>query len=83
MPKPLTTKAAAALAAAEGDDIIIKVLNKKKREQHDLRSKYPLNEIKGDHIEKLQGYCSEAFGLKFHDQMFAKAQDFKKHIECV
>ena len=83
VPKPLTTKAAAALAAAEGDDIIIKVLNKKKREQHDLRSKYPLNEVKGDHIEKLQGYCSEAFGLKFHDQMFAKAQDFKKHIECV
>ena len=37
MPKPLTTKAAAALAAAEGDDIIIKVLNKKKRE---LRAEY-------------------------------------------
>ena len=59
------------------------MLNKQKREQHDLRTKYPQNEVKGDHIEKLQGYCQEAFGLKFHDLMFAKAQDFKKHIDCV
>ena len=82
-PPKLTTKAAAAAAAADPDEIQIKVLNKKKREQMDLRSKYPLNEVKGDHIEKLQGYCQEAFGLKFHDLMFAKAQDFKKHIDCV
>jgi len=25
----------------------------------------------------------DAFGMKFHDQMWAKAQDFGKHIKCV
>lgn len=80
---PIAKVASKAAAAADPDEIEIKVLNKKKREQLDLRSKYPCNEVKGDHIEKLQAYCQEAFGLKFHDLMFAKAQDFKKHIDCV
>jgi hemerythrin-like domain-containing protein len=25
----------------------------------------------------------DSLGIKFHDQMFAKAQDFNKHIKCV
>ncbi len=33
----------------------------------DAKSKYPINEVKGDHIEKLQVYCSDIFGLKFSD----------------
>ena len=37
----------------DDDEVTIKVLNKKKREQMDMRTKYPLNEVKGDHIEKL------------------------------
>lgn len=49
----------------------------------DGRNKYPLNEVKGDHVERLQGFCEQIFGLKFHDLMFAKAQDFNKHIKCV
>ena len=28
------------------------------------------------------GYCADAFGLKFHDLMFAKNVDFNKHIKC-
>jgi len=67
----------------EEDGLTIKTLNKAKRAQVDARTKYPLNEVKGDHVEKLQNYCQDAFGLKFHDLMFAKAQNFEKHIKCV
>lgn len=39
--------------------------------------------MKGDHVDKLMAQCADAFGLKFHDMMFAKSQDFNKHIKCV
>jgi len=67
----------------DDDGVTIKPLNKAKRAQVDARTKYPLNEVKGDHVEKLQNFCADAFGLKFHDLMFAKAQNFEKHIKCV
>lgn len=40
-------------------------------------------EVKGDHIEKLQNYCFDIFGEKLHNLMWAKSQDFAKHIKCV
>ena len=70
----------------EEDEVAIKPLsnpNKEKRGQLDGRNRYPLNEVKGDHVERLQGYCEQVFGLKFHDQLFAKSADFNKHIKCV
>lgn len=42
-----------------------------------------MNEVKGDHVERLQTECQNIFGLKFSDQMFAKNTDFQKHIKCV
>lgn len=59
------------------------MLNKQKRQAADQRNKWPINEVKGDHIEKLQQYCFDAFGQKLHDLMWAKAVDFNKHIKCV
>ena len=70
-------------APVEEDSVRITPLNKAKRAMADSRTKYPLNEVKGDHVEKLQNQCTDAFGLKFCDQMFAKAVDFNKHIKCV
>ena len=70
-------------AAPEEDEVTITPLNKEKRKMNDGRNKYPLNEVKGDHVERLQGFCEQIFGQKFHDLMFAKAQDFNKHIKCV
>ena len=64
------------------DEVRIKPLNKGKRATADTRNKFPQNEVKGDHIDKLMGFCADAFGLKFHDLMFAKAVDFNKHIKC-
>lgn len=58
------------------DELSITPQNKKKREQFDTRSKYPLNEVKGDHVERLQNQCADIFGLKFSDLMFAKNTDF-------
>ena len=37
--------------------------NKEKRAYNDGRTKYPINEVKGDHVEKLQAQCMEAFGI--------------------
>jgi hypothetical protein len=74
-------------AGAAQDVVTITVLggarSKAKREISDSRSKYPVNEVKGEHIERLQGYCNDTFGLKFADQMFAKTADFPKHVKCV
>jgi len=39
--------------------------------------------VKGDHLDKLKNFCIEAFGEKFYNLMYAKAQDFEKHIKCV
>lgn len=39
--------------------------------------------MKGDHLDKLRNFCMEAFGEKFYNLMYAKAQDFEKHIKCV
>jgi hypothetical protein len=39
--------------------------NKNLRADADARTKYPLNEVKGDHIEKLQTQCELCFGHKF------------------
>ena len=65
-----------ATQASEEDELTITPQNKKKREQTDTRTKYPLNEVKGDHVERLQDQCQSIFGLKFHDQMFAKNTEF-------
>jgi hypothetical protein len=77
-PAPPTRK-----GAAEEDEVIITPANKEKRKLTDTRNRYPLNEVKGDHVERLQAFCEQIFGQKFHDKMFAKAQDFDKHIKCV
>ena len=68
--------------AAEDDSLTITVLNKGKRALADERNKYPLNEVKGDPIDRMQQYCVDAFGQKFSDQMFAKNIDFGKHVKC-
>ena len=70
-------------AQPEEDGLFITVQKKDKREQQDSRTKYALNEVKGDHVERLQNYCTDIFGQKFSDQMFAKSQDFPKHIKCL
>jgi len=44
-------------AAPEEDEVTITPLNKEKRKMSDGRNKYPLNEVKGDHVERLQGFC--------------------------
>jgi hypothetical protein len=41
----------------EEDEVTITPLKKEKRAQLDARNRYPLNEVKGDHVERLQGYC--------------------------
>ena len=61
----------------------IQPTNRRKREQQDGKTKYPLNEVKGDHIERLQEECYKIFGQKFSDQMFLKNTEFLKHIKCV
>lgn len=87
--KPSTSAPAKAAApskkgAAEEEEYrILKTLPKQKRQQHDQKVKWPLLEVKGDHIEKLQNYCYEIFGEQLHNLMWAKAQDFQKHIKCV
>ena len=43
--------------AVEEDGLNIKPLNKANRAKLDSRTKYPLNEVKGDHVEKLQNFC--------------------------
>jgi len=55
-------------------------LNKAKRANVDSKTKYPLNEVKGDHVDKLRNFCFDAFGEKFFNLMFAKSADFEKHI---
>ena len=40
-------------AAPEEDEVTITPLNKEKRKMSDGRNKYPLNEVKGDHVERL------------------------------
>ena len=60
-------------APPQEDGLSINIGNKAKREQQDARTKYALNEVKGDHVERLQNYCTDVFGQKFSDQMFAKA----------
>jgi len=69
--------------AADDDSVSINVIPKAKRQLADQRNKYPINEVKGDHIDKLKGYTEEIFGQKYHDQMWAKSGDFGKHIKCV
>lgn len=84
--KPAAAPAAPKKKPVEEDEVAITPLKsqtKEKRAQADARNRYPLNEVKGDHVERLQGYCEQAFGLKFHDQLFAKSADFNKHIKCV
>lgn len=49
----------------------------------DGKTKYPLNEVKGDHVERLQEECYKIFGQKFSDLMFTKNTEFVKHIKCV
>lgn len=49
------------------DELQITPGNKAKREQQDSRTKYAINEVKGDHIERLQTYCTDVFGQKFSD----------------
>ena len=67
----------------EEEEFVIQPLQKQKRANADSRSKYPLNEVKGDHVDKLKDCCFNAFGEKFHNLMFAKAMDFEKHVKCV
>jgi len=40
-------------AVVEEDEVRINPLNKGKRAQLDSRNKYPINEVKGDHVERL------------------------------
>lgn len=47
----------------EGQMIKASAKNKEKRAYNDGRTKYPINEVKGDHVEKLQAQCMEAFGI--------------------
>lgn len=56
-----------AKSAPQEDALHINTGNKAKREQQDARTKYALNEVKGDHIERLQNYCVDIFGQKFSD----------------
>jgi hypothetical protein len=46
-------------------------LNKAKRQQADQRNKWPLEETSGDHIDKLKKHCTDAFGQKMRDLMWA------------
>jgi len=46
-------KTSRATPVEEEDTLRITVLNKAKRAHADSRNKYPLNEVKGDHVEKL------------------------------
>ena len=48
-PKPVLTKK----VAMDEDEVQIKPLNKSKRQALDQRNKFPIHEVKGDHIEKL------------------------------
>lgn len=47
-----------------------------KRQEADLRNKWPLEETSGDHIDRLKKYCMDAFGRELHDLMWAKSGDF-------
>lgn len=51
----------------EGQMIRATAKKKETRAFNDSRTKYPINEVKGDHIEKLQAQCMEVFGSPFHD----------------
>jgi hypothetical protein len=78
-----TAPKASKAAIVDGDGLIITPLSKNKRSLADSRTKYPLNEVKGDAIEVLREQCNKAFGEKFTITMFAKKEDFEKHIKCV
>jgi len=66
-PSTAVQPARAGKKMVEEDEVAILPTNKAKRQAADQRNKFPLQEVRGDHIEKLQQHCIDAFGLKFHD----------------
>jgi len=62
-PKPVPKKK----NADDDEGLTIVPTNRKKREQQDGKTKYPMNEVKGDHVERLQEECFKIFGQKFSD----------------
>ena len=46
----------------DDDELKITPANKNARSDAYAKTKYPLNEVKGDHIQKLQTQCENCFG---------------------
>jgi cytoskeleton-associated protein 5 len=60
---------------------ILGVGNKDKRLDYDSKSKWSVDEIRPDHLEKLREYLTTCFSQELFNLMFAK--DFKKQMEAV
>ena len=61
--------------------VILDVGNKLKRNKVDIKSKWIVDEVRGDYLFKLQDQISSAFGEKYEKILFSK--DFNKHVKCI
>lgn len=54
---------------------------KEKRAEYDRRTRFPIEEIKADVVDKLKTFSAQALGPAFTAKMFSA--DFKQHCECI
>lgn len=49
--------------------------------EFDKKTKFQLEEVKGDQLDKLKSFTSQSLGASFCAKMFSN--DFKLHVECI
>ena len=61
--------------------VIQSVGNKERRNTADVRSKWTVDEVRDDHVWKLEDHMIAAFGEVAAKKLFSN--DFKTHVKCL